>query len=73
MNKRIEQIEENCITVGAYALNHKEQKEVISELRNLDFHFTLVEADEVRARKKGQYKEIMEIWNALKKLNWTWE
>ncbi len=61
------------LTLMAYALTQKEQKEALEELRTLKVHITAIEADVVNGKITADYQEVVYVMNELEKKGWVWE
>lgn len=55
------------LTLMAYALSAKEQKEALEELRTLKVHITAIEADVVNAKITADYTEVETVMRELEK------
>ncbi len=61
------------LTLMAYALTPKEQKEALEELRTLKVHITAIEADVVNGKITADYQEVVYVMNELEKKGWVWD
>jgi len=60
------------LEIQAYALRSGEVEKLISELEKKGFNVENVQADSLRAKKEGSYKEVSQIVRDLTKQDFCW-